>query len=83
MQEKIIRGAHIIMGKPLSNEEKEMVLNDPGMVQKFYEDKLKVGAHVSLQNAVSDIEDRHKDIQKLEKVYLIYIIFNILYSFSR
>jgi len=68
IQDKILRAAHVVLGKPLSDVEKENVLNDPSLVQKFYEDKIKVGAHITLQNTVADIEDRHKDLQKLEKV---------------
>jgi t-SNARE complex subunit (syntaxin) len=68
MQEKIVRSAEIVLGKRLDADEKEQVLMDPGQVQKIYEDKLKAGAHVQLQNAVADIEERHRDIQKLEKV---------------
>lgn len=74
MQTRVIRDAEIIMARKLEPAEKEQVLLDPGLVQKFYEDKLTTGAHIKLQNAVSDLEERHKDLQKLERVnYLLFL----------
>ncbi len=70
MQTKNIRSAEIVLGKKLSDEEKLEVINDPNYVQQLYGDKLTGGAHVKLQNAVSDLKERHKDIIKLEKSIL-------------
>lgn len=68
MQTRTIRDAEIILNRKLDSSEKENILLDPSQVQRFYENKLTVGASIKLQNAVSDIEERHKDIVKLEKV---------------
>ena len=70
MQTKNIRSAEIVLGKKLSDEEKLELINDPNYVQQLYGDKLTGGAHVKLQNAVSDLKERHKDIKNLEKSIL-------------
>lgn len=70
MQTKIVRSAEIALGRRLEDQEKIEVLNEPQTVQKLYENKLKGAAHVKLQNAVADLEDRHKDIKNLEKSIL-------------
>ena len=70
MQTKNIRSAEIVLGKKLTDEEKLEVINDPNYVQQLYGDKLTGGAHVKLQNAVSDLKERHKDIIKLEESIL-------------
>ena len=64
---KLFRTAEIGLGRDLTEKEKEQVMEDPGMIQQIYEDKLKGKAHVQLQNAVRDLEERHRDIKKLEK----------------
>ena len=70
IQTKNIRSAEIVLGKELSDNEKAEVINDPKYVEQIYGDKLKGGAHVTLQNAVADLEERHKDIKNLEKSIL-------------
>ncbi len=70
MQTKNIRAAENILGRGLSDNEKTQVINDPKFVEQIYGDKLKGGAHVKLQNAVADLEERHKDIKNLEKSIL-------------
>ena len=37
------------------------------MIQKFMEAKLSGQAHIKLQNAVRDLDERHNDLLKLEK----------------
>jgi len=64
---KLIRNAEIGLGRDLTENEKENIIEDPKMIQQIYEDKLKGKAHIKLQNAVRDLEERHKDIKKLEK----------------
>ena len=71
-QTRTIRDAEIILARRLEPGERENILLDPTQVQRFYENKLTVGASVKLQNAVSDLEDRHKDIVKLEKVFIFF-----------
>lgn len=68
MQTRIIRDAEIILNRDLEEEERMEFLNNPSQVQKLYENKLTGAAHIKLKNAVADIEERHKDIVKLEKV---------------
>ena len=63
----IFSSAKNAKGGELSEEEKRNILENPQYVQKFYEDKLKGKAHVKLQNALADIEERHKDIVKLAR----------------
>lgn len=70
IQTKIIRSAEIVLGHSLKEEEKAQVLNEPQQVQMMYQNKLTGAAHVKLQNAVSDLQDRHKDILNLEKSIL-------------
>jgi hypothetical protein len=72
MQTRVIRDAEIILNRRLDPNEKEEILLDPSQVQKYYESKLTGAAHIKLQNAVSDIEERHKDIQKLERVNIFF-----------
>ncbi|MCQ2820389.1 MAG: hypothetical protein MJ252_24250 [archaeon] len=67
MQNNIIRTAEIALDRKLNEQEKHDIINDPQTVQKFYENNLKGTAHVRLQNAVADLEDRSRDIKKLEK----------------
>ena len=38
-------------------------------MQKALAEKLSSSGHIKLQNAVSDIEDRYRDIVRLENVY--------------
>ena len=70
IQTKNIRSSEIVLGKDLSDNEKVKVINDPKYVEQIYRDKLTGGAHVNLQNAVADLEERHKDIKNLEKSIL-------------
>lgn len=66
-QTKLVRAAEIVLERDLNDQEKREVINDPQMVKQYYEKKLTGAAHIKLQNAVSDIEERYKDIKKLEK----------------
>jgi len=44
-----------------------MILEDHGYVQRVMADKLTGPGHIRLQNGVNDIEDRYKDIIRLEQ----------------
>jgi hypothetical protein len=68
MQTRVVRDAEIVLNRKLNPEEKEGILTNPEQVKKLYENKLTGAAHIKLQNAVADIEERHKDLLKLEKV---------------
>lgn len=65
-QNKIIRDTENFLGN-LSEEQKVAIINDPGYVSELMENKLTMGnAHIQLQNKVKDLEERHKDIIRLE-----------------
>ena len=66
-EKKLIRKAEIGIGRDLTKEEKEQVMENPKMIEQIYEERLKGPGHIKLINAVRDLEDRHKDIKKLEK----------------
>ena len=55
--------------KKIKKIQKEVIEN-PQMIQQMYENKLTGAAHIKLQNAVRDLEDRHRDIKNLEKSIL-------------
>lgn len=67
IQKNYINTAEIAKNGELTEEEKRKILEDPILVQTFYEKKLKGNAPVTLKNQVSDLEDRHKDILRLQK----------------
>lgn len=67
-QNIIVRNAEIVMNRKLENDEKEQIVNDPQIIQDMLKSRLLEKGSLKLQNAVSDIEDRHNDIIKLEKV---------------
>jgi len=68
MQTRVIRDAEVALNRKLDPQEREEVLLDPTKVQSFYQNKLTGSAHIQLKNFVNDLEDRYKDIQKLERV---------------
>jgi hypothetical protein len=68
MQRLVIREAEVALNRDLDTKEREEVLLDPSRVQALYQDKLTGGAHIQLKNFVIDLEERTKDIQKLERV---------------
>lgn len=63
----ILRTAEIALSKKLSPEEKVNIIQNPEMAQKMIQEKLSGKAHIKLQNAVKDLEDRHAEIRKLEQ----------------
>jgi len=69
MQTRVIRDAEVALNRKLEPNEKEEVLADPTKVQSFYQSKLTGSANIQLRNFVNDLEERYKDIQKLERVY--------------
>ena len=70
IETKLVRAAEIAVNDELTEEQKKQVIENPQMIQQMYENKLTGAAHIKLQNAVRDLEERHKDIQKLEKSIL-------------
>jgi syntaxin 1B/2/3 len=72
---KISRQAKII-DPTLTNEQIEEVCNDPDGAGKLLANKMLGTGHMKLKNAVADIQDKYKDIRKLEKsVEIIHQLF--------
>jgi syntaxin 1B/2/3 len=63
----IMRTAEINLSRKLTEEEANNVIENPQLIQDMMKNKLLSGAHDNVKNAVFDIEERHKDLQKLEK----------------
>ena len=70
IQTKLVRAAEIAVNQELTEEQRKEVIENPQMIQQMYENKLTGAAHIKLQNAVRDLEERHRDIKKLEKSIL-------------
>ena len=70
IETKLVRAAEIAVNQELTEEQKKEVVENPQMIQQMYENKLTGAAHIKLQNAVRDLEERHRDIKKLEKSIL-------------
>ena len=70
IETKLVRAAEIAVNQELTEEQRKEVIENPQMVQQMYENKLTGAAHIKLQNAVRDLEERHKDIKNLEKSIL-------------
>jgi len=70
IETKLVRAAEIAVNQELTEEQKREVIENPQMIQQMYENKLTGAAHIKLQNAVRDLEERHRDIKKLEKSIL-------------
>lgn len=65
-QTKLIREAEIAINHELNEEERKNLIKNPDILVEIYENKLRGKAPVRLKNAVRDLEERHKDILKLE-----------------
>ena len=70
IETKLVRAAEIAVNQELTEEQRKEVIENPQMIQQMYENKLTGAAHIKLQNAVKDLEERHRDIKKLEKSIL-------------
>ena len=70
IETKLVRAAEIAVNQELTEEQRKEVIENPQMIQQMYENKLTGAAHIKLQNAVRDLEERHRDIKKLEKSIL-------------
>jgi len=75
MKSKITR--HVkLLDSTLTPDQIETICNDPEGAQTLLASKLMGPAHVKLQNKVSDIQDKYKDILKLEaSVALVHKMF--------
>ena len=67
IETKLVRSAEIALNKNLTEQQKIEVINDPQIIEQMYENKLTGAAHIRLQNAVRDLEERHRDIKNLER----------------
>ena len=70
IQTKLIRAAEIAVNEDLNEDQRRQIVENPQMIQQMYENKLTGAAHIRLQNAVRDLEERHRDIKNLEKSIL-------------
>ena len=62
-----MRAAEIAVNLELKEKQRKEVIENPQMIQQMYENKLTGEAHIKLQNAMRDLEERHRDIKKLKK----------------
>eukprot|EP01017_Pseudomicrothorax_dubius_P006282 TRINITY_DN11765_c0_g1_i3.p1 TRINITY_DN11765_c0_g1~~TRINITY_DN11765_c0_g1_i3.p1 ORF type:complete len:157 (-),score=57.92 TRINITY_DN11765_c0_g1_i3:130-600(-) len=77
-EDKLARQAKVI-DNSLTDEQIEEIVNDPQGTEKLLQAKLDGQGHAKLQNAVSDIQDKYRDIQKLEaSVELVFKMFQDL-----
>ena len=66
-RENILRSAKINLNRDLTEEESQQIIENPALMQEMMKSKLLSGAHQNLQNALYDIEERHKDLLNLER----------------
>ena len=64
IETKLIRAAEIAVNQELNEQQRKMVIENPQMIQQMYENKLTGAAHIKLQNAVRDLEERYSKIRK-------------------
>lgn len=75
LKQKITRQTKFL-DSSLNDEQIEDICNDPQKAAELLQQKLYGQASTQLQNAVSDIQDKFRDIQKLEQsVNLVYQLF--------
>jgi len=75
VKSKMARQAKIL-DENLTDDQVQDVVNDPEGLSKLMQGKLIGPGHLKLQNAVADIQDKYKDIQRLEaSVAVIYQMF--------
>ena len=63
----IIRTAEINLNRKLTDDEANSVVENPQLIQDMMKSRLLSGAHQGVKNALFDMEERHKDLQKLER----------------
>lgn len=69
LQEKLLRGVGIILGRDPNEEEKKIYLENPEKYQELVDNRITQGqAHIVLQNRLKDLQLRHKEILQLENV---------------
>ena len=66
----MVRAAEIAVNQELTEKQRKEVIKNLQMIQQIYENKWTGAAHIKLQNAVRDLEERHRDIKNLEKSIL-------------
>ena len=69
-ENRLIRAAEISLDQELNDRQKNEIIENPQILQQIFVNKLKGQAHIKLQNVVRDLEERHKDILKLQKSIL-------------
>lgn len=69
VKDKLARQAKIY-DNSLSQEQLEEIVNDPEGMDKLISQKMIGGTNSRVQNAVSDMQEKYKDILKLEQVFI-------------
>ena len=64
MREKVTRQVRLI-DRDVDDEQMEQYVQNPQLAQQKLEEKVMGRASVVLKNAVSDIQDKFRDIQRL------------------
>lgn len=78
VKNKIARQAKLINDK-LTDEQVKELCDDPEAAQKMMSSVMFGASHTKMQNAVSDMQDKYRDIQKLEaSVNLVFEMFKDL-----
>lgn len=67
MKEKVARQV-LLIDENLTQDEVDHYVNNPQEAEQMLQKRIYGMASVSLRNAVSDIQDKFRDIQRLERV---------------
>lgn len=60
-----------LIDKNLTEDEVEHYVNNPQEAEQMLQERIYGHASVNLKNAVNDIQDKFRDIQKLERVFIV------------
>jgi len=66
-EKRLNREVEVFVGHDLNEEERQILIKNPNYLQDMYKDQLTRQTDVDLQNAVRYLEERYRDIVKLEK----------------
>lgn len=68
MADSITRSAARVLHREPTPDEKREFISNPEKLQQIYQNQLTAGASNKLVNCVSDLNERHLDIVRLERV---------------
>ena len=74
LKDKIKRQTKLV-DSTLSEQQVEDICKDPQKAQELLQQKMLGGTSVTMQNVITDIQDKYKDIQKIEES--VEMIFNL------